>query len=382
MKKIEHKPVNWVNGLKLSSKHFFDQYFSHTEATNRMLGILMTKYSYGLGEPFEGQSEAIELEVVSETISSITLKLKCCNAVTKDGLPILYYEGLYGDNIPMAAITANGGMGYETEYIVYVSVDPDNMIPVGAPDPEVSPLHLPYVLPSVSLHIVSKSQVNNAFYSEKFIPVAEVICDRGTLMLNQNYIPPVQKSGFHDGISTFISQLSRMLRSIKNDIRMIYSRNAADRRREELVKNTFILCEAYLRYFDSSIFWVEEMASEESPVKLIQSVNYLANSLNSALQTIPEAERERLLQYYYDWTNITPSDFLTKIESIISLRYDHNDISKSLLISGEFMSLLNLMFHKMSELEYIGIVRENIIVGDESEYLNEHPKKRSWSFMR
>ena len=28
MKKIDHLPVNWVNGLKLSNGHFFETYYN------------------------------------------------------------------------------------------------------------------------------------------------------------------------------------------------------------------------------------------------------------------------------------------------------------------------------------------------------------------
>ena len=113
----------------------------------------------------------------------------------------------------------------------------------------------------------------------------------------------------------------------------------------------------------------------------MQAVNELANVLNSALQSLSETEREQLLQYFYEWTNVTPSEFITKIESLTKLMYDHTNINQSLQTAGAFVTLLSNMFHKMSELEYIGMVRENIIVGDESHETIEAQKKRSWSFI-
>ena len=113
----------------------------------------------------------------------------------------------------------------------------------------------------------------------------------------------------------------------------------------------------------------------------MQAVNELANGLNSALQSLSETEREQLLQYFYEWTNVTPSEFITKIESLTKLMYDHTNINQSLQTAGALVTLLSNMFHKMSELEYIGMVRENIIVGDESHETIEAQKKRSWSFI-
>lgn len=37
MKTLTYLPVNWVNGLKLTSKHFFANQYSQTEALNREL---------------------------------------------------------------------------------------------------------------------------------------------------------------------------------------------------------------------------------------------------------------------------------------------------------------------------------------------------------
>lgn len=265
--------------------------------------------------------------------------------------------------------------------MVLISVDPYHLIPVGEPDPEEVPLHHPYVLPSIKLHIVPKNQVNKSFYSQNFLLVAEVCRQGNTYKINHQYIPPVQHSACHDGIKTFISQLARTLQSIKEDVKLIYSRNVADKRRDTLANNTFELCKAFSAFYNSRIFFIEQIALEQPPIYLVQAVNELANGLNSALQSLSETEREQLLQYFYEWTNVTPSEFITKIESLTKLMYDHTNINHSLQTAGAFVTLLSNMFHKMSELEYIGMVRENIIVGDESHETIEAQKKRSWSFI-
>ncbi|WP_333615766.1 hypothetical protein [Bacteroides pyogenes] len=381
MKPITHLPVNWVNGLKLTSRHFFANQYSQTEALNREAGRGLTGYSYGLGEVLEGIDNNLEIEISGDTISTLRVHLKSCNAITRGGLPIIYYEGLYGDEKPGATISESALQAEDNEYMVLISVDPYHLIPVGEPDPEEVPLHHPYVLPSIKLHIIPKSQVNKSFYSRNFLLVAEVYRQGNTYKINQQYIPPVQHSACHDGIKTFISQLTNTLRSIKEDVKLIYSRNVADKRRDTLANNTFELCKAFSSFYNSRIFFLEQVALEQPPIYLVQAVNELANGLNSALQSLSEAEKEQLLQYFYEWTNVTPSEFITKIESVTGLMYEHTDINQSLQTAGAFMTLLSKMFHKMSELEYIGMVRENIIVGDESHEAIEPQKKRSWSFI-
>lgn len=381
MKTLTYLPVNWVNGLKLTSQHFFANQYSQTEALNREAERNLTSYNYGLGENIDGIGDNLEIEISGDTMSTLCVRLKCCNAITKGGFPIVYYDGLYGDEKPQATISESGLQAEDNEFMVLISVDPYHLLPVGEPDPEEVPLHHPYVLPSIKLHIVPKSQVNKSFYSHNFLLVAEVFRHGNTYKINQQYIPPVQYSACHDGIKTFLSQLTRTLRSIKEDVKLIYSRNIADKRRDTLANNTFELCKAFSAFYNSRIFFLEQIALEQSPIYLAQTVNELANGLNTALQGLSETEREQLLQYFYEWTNITPSEFNTKIENVIGLIYDHTNINRSLQTAGTLVTLLNKMFHKMSELEYIGMVRENIIVGDESHEAVETQKKRSWSFI-
>ena len=149
-------------GLKLTSKHFFANQYSQTEALNREAGRSLTSYNYGLGEVLEGIGDNLEIEISGDTMSTLCVRLKSCNAITKGGLPIVYYDGLYGDEKPSATISESGLQAEDSEYMVLISVDPYHLIPVGEPDPEEVPLHHPYVLPSIKLHIVPKNQVNKS----------------------------------------------------------------------------------------------------------------------------------------------------------------------------------------------------------------------------
>lgn len=168
MKTLTYLPVNWVNGLKLTSQHFFANQYCQTEALNREAGRSLTSYNYGLGEVLEGIGDNLEIEISGDTMSTLCVRLKSCNAITKGGLPIVYYDGLYGDEKPCATISESGLQAEDSEYMVLISVDPYHLIPVGEPDPEEVPLHHPYVLPSIKLHIVPKNQVNKSFYSQNF----------------------------------------------------------------------------------------------------------------------------------------------------------------------------------------------------------------------
>lgn len=321
-------------------------------------------------------------DISGGSLDTLSVRLKKCNGLTRGGLPIIFYEGLYGDYIPTATLPDSNPSAIEDNvFLILVSINPYEMIPIGEPDPEVIPLHHPHVLPSIKLHIMPKSQTNKAFYSKNFLIIGEIKSHGNAFAVNRQYIPPLQKSAYHDGLKSFINQLTHILHNIREDIRTIYSRNLSDKRRDALANNTFVLCNAFSSFYNSRIFFIEQTAQEQPPIFLIQAINELANGFVSALQTLSETMREELLQYYYEWTNITPSDFMHSIEKVTGITYEHTDISSSLHTLGTFLSLLERMFHKMGELEYIGLVRENIVVGEESTTSPQEEKKKKWSFM-
>ena len=102
-------------------------------------------------------------------MSTLCVRLKSCNAITKGGLPIVYYDGLYGDEKPCATISESGLQAEDSEYMVLISVDPYHLIPVGEPDPEEVPLHHPVCLAEHKNSIsFPKNQVNKSFYSQNF----------------------------------------------------------------------------------------------------------------------------------------------------------------------------------------------------------------------
>ena len=53
MKKIEHLPVNWVNGLKLTNRHFYESYYNMIETARQTREEILTDYNYGFGDEIE-----------------------------------------------------------------------------------------------------------------------------------------------------------------------------------------------------------------------------------------------------------------------------------------------------------------------------------------
>ena len=96
---------------------------------------------------------------------------------------------------------------------------------------------------------------------------------------------------------------------------------------------------------------------------------------------MPKNEHEMLLQYYNEWINVKPGELMENLGGLIAQSYSHTDIQASLTTIDNLIVMLEKLFRKMSELEYVGLMRENIVISDESDDNKADKGKRTWSLI-
>lgn len=379
MKKIEHLPVNWVNGLKLNNGHFFETYYNMVDTVRQNREESLTSYSYGFGENLTETKNPIEMEMKGDTIETFSIRLKSCNAITRSGLSIIYDPTLYGDYVPTVKVKeVDADLKKDQIFYIVLSVNPYKLLPVGMPDPEVTPLHHPYALPEINLQLMTEAQVNRDFMEYNCIIAGKCIAEGGLFKIDEQYIPPVQRICHDERLLSFLDIFQKHVKGIYDYTLSIYRKNVTDARRDKLVENTFALCNAVQDFYDMSVFDLERLSAEEPPIHLVYLANKLANKLLTTLRIMPEKESEYLLQYFNEWTNISPAEVQQTLGEVEGIEYKHTDIRPTLKSIISFMKLLEKLFKKMSELEYVGLMRENIILSEDSDGNTSESDKKSW----
>lgn len=379
MKKIEHLPVNWVNGLKLNNGHFFETYYNMVDTVRQNREESLTSYSYGFGENLTETKNPIEMEMKGDTIETFSIRLKSCNAITRSGLSIIYDPTLYGDYVPTVKVKeVDADLKKDQIFYIVLSVNPYKLLPVGMPDPEVTPLHHPYALPEINLQLMTEAQVNRDFMEYNCIIAGKCIAEGGLFKIDEQYIPPVQRICHDERLLSFLDIFQKHVKVIYDYTLSIYRKNVTDARRDKLVENTFALCNAVQDFYDMSVFDLESLSAEQPPIHLVYLVNRLANKLLTTLRIMPEKESEYLLQYFNEWTNISPAEVQQTLGEVEGIEYKHTDIRPTLKSIISFMKLLEKLFKKMSELEYVGLMRENIILSEDSDGNTSESDKKSW----
>jgi hypothetical protein len=377
MKSNIHLPINWTDGVKLTKDHFINNYFNFITIASDYSKVRLNNFNYGSIQTASDKSIDIDIKIEG---GQLIAYLKKCDLIAKNGHIISFNQDIYGTKLPEVSINANDlDRNSSEDYYVIVSINPYELIPVGIPDPEMIPLHHPHALPEIKLHIINKKEVNDNFLEGYFLIVKKIAFQNGTFITDDKYIAPVVKTKNNEILNQFISKVNNELYLLNDFSIKIHKKNGQSSANNRLVTNTFSLCTKIIDYYAEHCFYLKNIASEESPVYMFDKIIVLANHLLSTLTLMDDKEKEVLLQYYYEWIDVKPSELLTVLFDVKNAVYDHNDIAQTLEKLNQFLGVLKRLWQKLSELEYIGLRKENIVISEETKTAPQ--RSSTWSIL-
>ncbi|USD26869.1 hypothetical protein [Flagellimonas marinaquae] len=378
----KHLAINWTDGVKITQEHFHQSNAHMTDSIRELATMLLTDHNYGLIYPIEGEKDAFSYTTVVHTQERLSIKLDHCNAITQGGHHIYYDPKLYGDFQPVASIEAkNLDSNTTITFLLLLTIEPFEHVPVGRPDPENIPLHHPYVMPKITMHLVSQSQFNASFLQTHHLILGKVEWKNMCFVLDKDYIPPTSKIKYHPALSLFQKRATTVLVNLRSYCLIINRKNQNQFTNNKLSNNTFKLCLKVMDFVGEFIFQYSQIAKEQSPIFIPQSISVLGNYFSNELAMIPETEKEELLQYFYEWVDIKPSELEQVIGGIIDVQYVHTEISSMLKNMDYFMAIIERLWKKLSDLEYIGQRKDNIVVSEDKFTLRDNQQQNSWSII-
>ncbi|WP_196892301.1 hypothetical protein [Aureivirga marina] len=381
MNNIKHLAINWTDGVKINKDHFKNSYFHLIETIKEQNQISLNDYNFGLLAPLNGYNSPLVLKTTSDSTERLTIQLESCHAVTQGGYQILFSRELYGDDLPSITLK-NDVSESETSYHILLTIHPFTQIPVGEPDPEVIPLHQPFVLPKITLEAVSAVDFNPKGYKNYYLVIGRVSKRNGVLSFDHSYIPPISQIQHFAITNDLLRTLTMRLVKIKNYALDIYRKNKNKTVNNPLVTNTFLLNHKMLSYISHHLFDFQEMGKNQPPIFLLQKSAILGHELLLELELMSDNDREQLLQYIYEWIDVKPSDLESTLSSVSELSYNHYNLKNILFWIEKFTSLLEVLWRKFSDLEYIGQRKENIVISEDIPVEKKVEKqKRSWSII-
>lgn len=382
---VTHYPVNWIDGMKVSKKHFLDTNDAFYDMLRDASALPLTNFNYGLLPPVSGNKKSLEMEVLDTKANNFRVRLLQCRAVTAGGCRIEIFGSF------SKAITHNQQINLEDSgknvkgmvFYILIAANPFSRQPVGQPNPDESPVRYPYTNTDYQLQILPADQVNQKDFGSYHFPVGKIYFKGDEFHVDEKFIPPCTSVISHPMLIEFYKSMGSSLEEMKNDAAKIILKIISKNQTTPLAMNVKFLCERIADFIAGIFYQYRLIVYQMPPVFMVDYFSRLAHIILITLERITEKEKEELLNYFNEWTEINPSNFESLLSDLIYTEYDHNNIYASVINADKFATMVANLLNKLSTLELIGKKKERDIFVRERN-ANEPVEKKGrggWSML-
>ena len=372
---ITHYPVNWVDGMKISRRHFAEADHFTTDHLRDATALHLRPDYYGLLPTANelGSPAAFELQLTVDAQGEVLARLTQCRAVTAGGVrveitasstPLLTRTSL-AQLLAAFNLTATEGLRFS----VVLVVNPFERVPTGTPAPDEVPPRHPYTRPAYELAVVPSAQLSGPASTTYALVVGELVYAEGELRPVPQYIPPSTALASHPALLQALHQLDFQLTELETDgFKIIHKVKLRTDKRSYLADLVRELAERTVFALAQQLTTLRLLAADQPPIYLLDALLRVAKPIKTALDSLTEAEREELLRYFEQWSEITPATLLGSLQGVVTLRYNHHQVQDHLRQQQQLWQLLGTIFRQLSQLEYIGKNKEGW-----QTFINENP---------
>ncbi len=354
--------VNWVDGMKISKEHLVYTEDFFIDAVRDSVNIRLNSFNYGLLPPYTGQTSSSDFEIKERITGHVDIELRRCNAITSGGCRIDINPSDSAGYLKLDHVFETGGIAQEKMWDVILIVQPFIRVSVGVPDDDETPPRHPFADKLYKLSITPKGQINSEELGMHNLIIGRIKKNGDRYVVDHTYIPPCTSMLSHIDLKNYYNDFTKYLSEIEissySIIRKILER---DKSLDVAIRTQF-LCEHILNYLSTIFFKYNNMGRNLSPIEIMEMISAFAHRCFVALNFIPKTKRDEMLQYYYTWSDVTPGDFIDMLTKMIEAKYDHNDIRLVMVQMNAFLSQFAKLWTKLSELEYIGFRKDNVVV--------------------
>lgn len=382
MIKKQHNLVNWIEGMPLKKVYIeqLEDYF--IDAICDSLYVRMNKNNYGLLPAPDRRMDSSEFDISERVTGQVEIKLRRCNALTAGGYRINYNPPasefiLYTHTFSESKEKNSAG---QTEFWdIIISADPYTRIPTGIPNEEANPPHQPDKVAALKLSVLPKGEVDLNRLGLFHLVIGRIRYQGVRYEVDTNFIPPCTIMGSHHELIKYYEQFAGYLNDIERTSKIIIAKVRNRTQNSPIANHIASFCEDVIRYIATIYYPYRNDGLDNTPSDTVKYFSTLAHTCYSNLNFINKSDKEELLKYFYEWSDVTPGSFEELLVNTLSIMYEHNNIRMVMLQVNAFLRVMSELWLKMSTLEYIGQHKENIVVSERA-YQSEQPRRKGgWS---
>ncbi len=375
--------VNWQECMNVSARHFIQTEDFFIDSSRDYASLSLTNANYGL-LPTTGDTDNSNGIRISEHVTGhIEIKLLHCNAITASGIRINFNpeQGapLIKDYSPESASNNKTG-GEVKQWDIILITDPFKRVATGDLDAGETPPRHPDAETMYELQVMPSGELNTSDFGLHHLTIGRIRKSADRYEVDGNYIPPCTCMGSHPDLMHYYNHFAKQLSSIEKSSKTIISKVLNRQNETELAQNIRQICEETLRFISTIYFDFRNKGRFMPPIEIVKYFSSLAHICFVSLNFIKSSEKEDLLKYFYEWSDITPGSFEEMLAETLELIYEHDKIRSTMVKMETFMTTLTELWIKLSQLDYIGQHKESIIVSERI-LQSESTQKTKWSII-
>lgn len=379
-----YRLVNWEQSMEIGLSHFrqTEDFFINRIRDTRALRL--KSYNYGILPSLDGKGSSSVFDINEQVTGKVEIRLMSCNAITAGGCRInfnpspLEYLTLTHSFGEGAKIGQTGSSAVQ-QWDVILSVDPYRRVPTGEPSLEESQARHPDAGEFYGLSITPQGKMNHDQLGMHHLVIGRVRLRGGRYEVDTDYIPPATSMSSHPDLinyyQRFGSRLSEIEKASKAIIAKINNRPTKSPVGEHLEK----ICEEIMRYIAGIFFLYRNTGREATPVEIVNYFSTLAHVCYVSLHFLENSEKEQLLNYFYEWSDVTPGTFEELLAGTLGILYDHNNIRTAMMEVDTFLYHIAELWTRLSALEFIGQRKGNVVVSERTHHQETPKQSTAWT---
>jgi len=366
---IKHFRVNWVDGMKISKDHFHGLQNYAQDIVKDSTSVFLKKDDYGLLSSYLMQSH--EYSVNIDVHKNINISIQRLRGIAPNGARIEISSKTLNveHNIPFNDVVDNK---IDEGYIM-ITLNPNQNTSFGEQNLEEVPPRSPFLNNSFLFSFIDIKNIENSDVSPYQLPIAKIKKENDLWEVNENYIAPCLTVSADPRLIDFYIYTDTFLKKMERSSVKIVQKVVNEENKNPIADIICIIASNLLNFLGTQIVQLTSEKHHNNPKNLIDLIRSMARVMKNHIDTSSPENKEMLLNYFGEWTDLSGGDYENLFAKTINLKYQHFDINLSLEIVTNFMFTLDKLFTILTEIDYIGkkkdsgiFVNENIVKSDDN----------------
>ncbi|NLB92209.1 MAG: hypothetical protein GX792_02175 [Bacteroidales bacterium] len=360
--KIKYFHVNWQNGMNISKEHFIQMENAFTAEIADARGVLLNNINYGLFPVGIGSQGSVKTVIKIDNQKFLRVRIFSCQAVTRSGarIDILEEHQLPELESDISMLLDQAGSEGEYFYILF-SVNAFNRQPFGELNTFEEPPRHPYTIPGYGISLVSEKDLLAQSVQPDSLIIGKLKIEQGVPEIAGNYLPSCMTVKSHMQLMEFCELTEKIFSQLELNLLSIIRKINEKNQDTSLAKSVETLSENLLNYISENHLRLRFEIPNQPPVFLFMYIANAARVIRNTIDSDASANKEELLNYFTNWSELKQGDFEKLLVYCINFEYRHFDTLLSVEQFGEFLQIIARLFEKLEALTYIGKKKETSI---------------------